>query len=346
MFRVFIVAAAGVQDQQGSLEPLVQAEAQVRAAGLKVDHLVIDPLSAGWDTPLEPGHYRSGCGPLEALAWAHARLREGLAEAVWIGGEDALRTGYTRQEREGWMQIYGEKPSLPEAYTELARHFCGQQGVGLETFRQVRDAIFENCRTQAQDVKVDRRWFENLTPLFRGVDCANPHVDYAGGVLLLRGDLLDCIHAAMPAVRVLGTGLGFASGDGPEHLRELAAYAHLEAAVREANFQAGLNFAEVFNEGQALMEAYTCYPVVPMAFLLRGGFVRTLEEIPRWLAHHALTLKGGMNLHRAPWNLPALRALVDMTQALQQQPFRIGGVHANGGLGYRQGFVILGSPGK
>ena len=60
-----------------------------------------------------------------------------------------------------------------------------------------------------------------------------------------------------------------------------------------------------------------------------------------WLQQHSLTLKGGMNLNRAPWNLPALRALIEMTQALQTSEQTLGGVHGNGGLGYKQGFAIL-----
>lgn len=343
MHQVFIIGAAGRQDGQGSLAELDKLREQVTEAGLKLERLIIDPLSAGWDTPLKPKHFRSGCGPLEALAYAHTQLKEGAFEAVLIEGQDALRSGYSREERQQLMlEVFGPDYPLTEAYTDLARHFCRQQGLSFNDFRQLRDDLFDNYRRSAPDTVINERWFTEITELFRGVDCANPHTDYAGGLLLVRDDLLGSFDLKHPAIEVRGVGIGLAQGDGSDHLEELADYWHLEKAVHYANLQAELEFAEVFNAGQGLLEAYTCYPVVPLALLLRGGFVATLEEVPSWLQQHPLTLTGGMNLRRAPWNLPALRALIDMTLTLHNNPDKIGGVHGNGGLGYKQGFAILG----
>lgn len=343
MHQVFIIGAAGRQDGQGSLAELDKLRQQVTEAGLKLERLVVDPLKAGWSTPLAKNHFRSGCGPLEALAYALTQLKEGAFEAVLIEGQDALKTGYARAEREALMlEVFGPDYPLTAAYTDLARSFCRQQGLSLDAFRQLRDALFANYQRSAPQVQPDQRWFQNITELFRGVDCANPHVDYAGGLLLTRDDLLGSFDLHQPAVAVRGVGIGLATGEGRDHLDELADYWHLEKAIHYANLEAEMDFAEVFNQGQALLEAYTCYPVVPLALLLRGDFVPSLEAIPAWLEKHSLTLNGGMNLHRAPWNLPALRALIEMTTALQHNPQQIGGVHANGGLGYKQGFAILG----
>lgn len=341
MSRAFIIASGGRQDGVGSLDTLNAVVEQVTEAGLKLERLVIDPLGAGWDTPIANNHFRTGCGPLEALAYAQTQLREGALEAVLIEGSDAIKTGYSRKEREPLMQVYGKNYPLTKAYTELAKHFCREEGMSFDQFRELRDAVFENYRRTAPDKSFDPVWLEAQTDLFRGVDCANPYVDYSGGLLLTREDLLDKFELTEPTIEVSGVGMGYAQGDGVDFLEELATYWHLEKALYYANLEAGINFAKVFNEGKALLEAYTCYPVVPLALLLHGKFVNNWQEIPAWLKTHELTLSGGMNLNRAPWNLPALRALIEMTQALHSNEKHLGGVQGNGGLGYKQGFAIL-----
>lgn len=341
MSRAFIIASGGRQDGVGSLDTLNAVCKQVTETGLKLERLVIDPLGAGWDTPIAKNHFRTGCGPLEALAFAQTQLREGAFEAVLIEGSDAVKTGYTPEERASLTQVYGKNYPLTEAYTDLTKSFCREEGMNFDQFRDLRDAVFENYQGTAPDKVVDPKWLEAQTDLFRGVDCANPYVDYTGGLLLTREDLLDKFELTEPVIEVAGVGMGYAQGDGVDFLEELATYWHLEKALYYANLEAGINFAKVFNAGKALLEAYTCYPVVPLALLLHGKFVNNWQEIPAWLEAHALTLNGGMNLNRAPWNLPALRALIEMTQALHSDEKHLGGVQGNGGLGYKQGFAIL-----
>lgn len=341
MLRAFIIASGGRQDGVGSLEALDAMREQVTEAGLKLERLVIDPLSAGWGTPVARHHFRSGCGPLEALAYAQTQLREGAFEAVLIEGSDAVKTGYPREERTKLMHIYGKNYPVTQAYTDLAKRFCREEGINFDQFRELRDAVFENYQHSAPDKTLDATWLADQTELFRGVDCANPYADYSGGLLLTRDDLLGSFDLTQPAIEVAGVGIGYAQGDGADHLEELATYWHLEKAIYYANLEAGLNFATAFKQGKALLEAYTCYPVVPLALLLHGKFVDRWQAIPAWLAQHSLTLKGGMNLNRAPWNLPALRALIEMTQTLHTSEKQLGGVQGNGGLGYKQGFAIL-----
>jgi len=341
MHQAFIIASGGCQDGVGSLEALHATTEQVFTANLKLERLVIDPLGVGWDTPIAENHFRSGCGPLEALAYAQTQLREGAFDAVLIEGTDAVKTGYPREERQALMEIYGKDYPITEAYTDLAKQFCHEQGITFSQFRHLRDLIFDNYRRSAPDKPIDTVWLEAQTDLFRGVDCANPYTDYSGGLLLTREDLLEKFDLPQTAIEVAGVGIGYAQGDGIDHLEELATYWHLEKALYYANLEAELNFAEAFNQGKALLEAYTCYPVVPLALLLHGQFVTNWQAIPDWLQKHSLTLQGGMNLNRAPWNLPALRALIEMTQALTTSKEHLGGVQGNGGLGYKQGFAIL-----
>lgn len=341
MSKALIIASGGCQDGAGSLTKLQETVQQVEAAGLQLERLTIQPMRAGWNAPLPRHEYRSGCGPLEALAYAQTLLKEGVFEAVLISGADAVKTGYTRAELAELMPIYGQDYPLTEAYTDLSKEFCRQEGLSFESFRDLRDLAFANYQRSAPEVELDTKWFAEITDLFRGVDCANPYTDYEGGLLLVRDDLLDRLELTEPCVEVAGVGIGYAQGDGVNYLEELASYWHLEKAVYYANLEAGINFARKHKARQALLEAYTCYPVVPLAFLLHSKLVSSWQEVPAWLAEHALTLKGGMNLNRAPWNLPALRALIEMTSALQTSTQEFGGVHGNGGLGYKQGFAIL-----
>ncbi len=44
---------------------------------------------------------------------------------------------------------------------------------------------------------------------------------------------------------------------------------------------------------------------------------------------------------RAPWNNPALNALVTMYHLIREGPTRIAAIHGNGGMGFSQGVAIL-----
>jgi hypothetical protein len=63
---------------------------------LSLAKLIIDPLSAGWDTPRETHHFRTGCGPLEALATAKELL---ASEYDWalIEGIEPLHSAYAHE---------------------------------------------------------------------------------------------------------------------------------------------------------------------------------------------------------------------------------------------------------
>jgi hypothetical protein len=48
-----------------------------------------------------------------------------------------------------------------------------------------------------------------------------------------------------------------------------------------------------------------------------------------------------MNLAKAAWNNPALNSLILMHHRLCDSSQKIGLIHGNGGLGYRQGVAII-----
>lgn len=345
MAKVYLLAASYLQDQQGSLEATNKLIALAKKEQLTLRYLTLETLADTWDTPIKDDHFRSGCGPLEALAQAANLIRFTEADLVVIQGEDKIKTGYLPEERAQLMQVYGANYPLTQAYTDLAKHFCYQQQLSFSDFKQLRNALFENYQTSAPQVKVDPRWFEDSTELFRGVDIANPYTDFSGclviGTKKLANKLASQEVTGQQPIQIAGIGLGLASGDGKPYLEELASYWHLKKAIYYANLEAGINFVNKFNQQQALLEAYTCYPVVPLGLLLEGRFVNSWQDIPAYLQQHQVTLSGGMNLNRAPWNLPALRGLIQMHQQLQTSPQKLGGVHGNGGLGYKQGFAIL-----
>ena len=53
-----------------------------------------------------------------------------------------------------------------------------------------------------------------------------------------------------------------------------------------------------------------------MAFLLDNGFVGSPESLEILLREREVTVTGGMNLARAPWNNPALNGLIVMYETL------------------------------
>jgi len=343
-----IISAVKTIDQQGSMAACLALEHRLELAGCTPHHLVIEPLRADWDAPEPTDHFRSGCAPIEALQRARALLASGTP-AVVISGEDNLRSEYSRAERLARMAVYGADYPLTEAYTDLAQRFIDRHGISSSAFQQVAAALFDNhqqsyCNAVADQAPLlpEERWYRPVTALFRGVDCANPLVDFSGRLLLCRAEIAQQLEIpAAERIRLAGVATRRLSGDGADHLGEIASYQHLQAAYAECGTASGVDFAAEFRAGNALLEAYTCYPVVPMGFLLASGLVDLLEEIPEFLARHSITVTGGMNLARAAWNNPALNALITMHHRLLQGPEHYGMVQGNGGLGYRQGVALL-----
>jgi hypothetical protein len=83
--------------------------------------------------------------------------------------------------------------------------------------------------------------------------------------------------------------------------------------------------------------------VVPIAFLLATGLARDAREIKALLGAHPVTITGGLNLGRAPWNNSTLSAIVQATETIRDGT-PVVGVHSNAALGYKQGFAVLTAP--
>ncbi|MCW8884132.1 MAG: hypothetical protein OQK12_02610 [Motiliproteus sp.] len=347
-----IVAAEKIVDGKGSLSNVQELWEQIVCSQISYRQLTIDPLRAGWNTPLAADHFRSGCAPIEALQRAEELIGQGQARAVLILGKDHLKSDYGRDERLDLMTIYGNNLPITQAYDQLAESFIHTHQLTEALFEKCRDSLFDNywrtynAKSKGSVEAPDDRWYQPLTKRFRGVDCANPIIDFEGALLLVDSDLAETLNIPKQLqIRLAGVDVQLALGDGPAYIKEIAEYQHLQLAYRNCCAQANADFAEIFNQRRGLLEVYSCYPVVPMAFMTVSGLVQSLWHLPEWLSEYAVTMTGGMNLARAPWNNPSLNGLITAYhQLLRDETKKLALVHGNGGLGYRQGVALLGRP--
>ena len=343
---MFILAADQIINEVGDFIQTDQVIHQAKTHNLKTTLLTIDPLSAGWHTPIEANHFRSGNSPIAACEYAKKLLNDGLADCVIIEGNDPLKSGYGRLERQAMMEIYQDS-SLIELYTQLAKNWCKKVGLSFDEFTKLSENLFENYYQtfyhKTGQSRPNKKWFQFLTPLFRGVDCANPIIDYHGRMIL----------GERKAIQTLGLKIkdlieikGVSTQNIPEENltpTRIVAYRHLTHAYQFACKEANINFAMLFKSNQALLEVYTCFPIVPLAFLLATKICHDISDLQDTIKNYPLTITGGMNLAKGPWNNPVLHTIIDMNTLLHQANTpNIAGIHGNGGLGEKQGFLILG----
>lgn len=321
----------------------------IEQAGIEPIELVIEPLATPWQSQLPDNNFKSGCAPIMALARAKELIEQGH-HAVVISGDDPLKTGYQRQERHELMAIYANDASIAELYDQLAKKFISLHTSTPEQFVTLAHALFDNHVASHQLARQQHRahfplppakWFNQVTQLFRGVDCANPLVDFSGRLLLCSNQLTKRLGLNTGVIDVKGVGLGLLDIDEPSQLDSIVQYQHLALAYQDACEQANIDVNQLLQQKKMLLELYTCYPIVPMAFLISCKLVPSLAQIPEFLTEHLVTITGGMNLARAPWNNPALNGLIEMYHQLNDNPTQHGLVHGNGGIGYRQGVAIL-----
>ena len=351
MSKVVCIAAQRQVDGVGSLSKLESLSSRlVSELGVEPKRLTIDPLSVDWHSELEEGHFRSGCAPVEAMNCARELISSGREVAVIIQGRDYLRSEYRSDERRQAMSIYPDGVALTDAYDHLTTAYIAQSAIEEAEFIRLRDALFENYwrSYQANNSaarRPDARWFDAITPLFRGVDCANPVIDFEAKLLLVSDAAArDLLLPDSEVVEVVAVGVGRLVNDGPDAIAEILHYQHLKDAAGAIEDAAGLSLRKLHAEGALLLDLYTCYPVVPLACLLATNLVSQPEQLLEFIEHNQITLTGGMNLARGPWNNPALNGLVSMFETLITQTHSersYGLVHGNGGLGYRQGLVLM-----
>ena len=348
---MYIVAADAVVDGIGDLSPSRAAIERLQSAGRRIVNFEISASGDGWDTPLPDTTLRCACAPMLAINKAGDLFAAGQSDAVVIHGRDNLRTDYKnrKDERNRLLEIYGAgKGRILEGYQKLAEEFLDYWRLSLDEFRRAAQAIFDNHLRVWQQSHPDgappgEQWFDFISELFRGVDCANPSVDFEGAMVVAGEKAMqDCDFGGTRYARIAGCAVEQACEDGLETTPEIVPYKHLAAAYAGACRAAGVDFAQAYKAGDALLEIYTCYPVVPMGFLLATGFVERFAEIIPLVEKFPLTVTGGLNLAKAPWNNTTLQALAEVTATLQRKDTPdLAGVHSLGALGYLQAFAVL-----
>jgi hypothetical protein len=312
----------------------------------------IAPLSLGWNTPLPEGYLKSACAPLEGLIAARRRIGAGELDAVLISGTDAIKSSFDARsaERDRLMRAYGMRTFL-DAFDQLAGTLRARLSLSSSEFDELAYCLFENywatwTKLHPDATRPNQKWFAKLTPHFRGVDCANPSIDFDGALLVTSDDYARTV-GCDPAstISISGVSLEQCCEDGIEHIPEIVPYTHLKAAYEHAGRQAALDLGALWLDGEARLEIYSCYPVVPIAFLLATGLAADTSEIKRLLADHPVTITGGLNLARAPWNNTTLSAIVQAVEMIRAGTPIIG-IHSNAALGYKQGFLVLAAPAR
>jgi len=346
---VILAAAGQVIDGEGDLRDVWRLKSRLDERGLRTEELRIAPLRMPWKEPLPPGYLKGATAPLQAIAIASLLFEAGRADAVLLSGTDQLRSDYTPEDRRRLMGVFEGGETHLEGYARLAEKFIDSVGISKGFFLELAERLFENylrtCRARFPEFKrPEHRWFGFLNEYFRGVDCANPHVDFSGAILVMSDRAAEACELARTArVRVLACELREAGSDSIQAIPTVVRYAHLEEAFAHACEHARIDFVQQFLAGEAMLEAYSCYPVVPLAFLLHSGLVRDMATVPSLLRDFDVTVSGGLNLARAPWNNTTLNSIVIATQLLRTcGSKRLAGIHGNGSLGYQQGFLLLG----
>jgi len=348
---LYIAAADAVIDGVGSLAPSAAVLAQLRANGGRITQFNLSTCEDGWNTPLPETTLRCACAPMLAIDKAAALFADDQCDAVVVYGKDNLKTKFRNRKdaRNRLLEIYGAgKGRILDGYQKLAGEFLAHWQISADDFRRTSEALFDNHQrvwrtAHSEAATVDDKWLAPVTELFRGVDCANPSVDFEGRMVLLPEKTLRAHDFGAPGYsRIIGCAVEQACEDALETTPDIVAYDHLGAAYAGACAQAGIDFGDLYRGGDALLEVYTCYSVVPMGFLLATGQVENFAEIIPFAEKYPLTVTGGLNLAKAPWNNTTLQAFAAVTAALQSPDTPdIAGIHSVGALGYLQAFAVL-----
>lgn len=299
--------------------------------------------------------YRSGAGPIMALSDAKELIENDLCDAVYIFGCELLLTDtdkYGRDAIKKAMAIF-DGTSLVESYNLLARQICSTLHLPKQQFLAISNKLYENYlltyhQNYESNINPKRgRFLDDLkADLFRLSDCANPNVDFAGGLIVVNPS--TAVDLGIPGdsrIQVLSSRYNVIKGH-PDNVTSMVGekdniFPHLREAFRLAQNESQIDVVQEFLNGDLLLEVYTCYPPIPIAFLLSTGMINDISELPGFLGDHQITITGGLNLAKAPWSNPVLNSLADMIERMKRDAVQYGLVHGNGGLGEVQGVAIL-----
>ncbi|MFZ4714973.1 MAG: hypothetical protein ACOYL6_14735 [Bacteriovoracaceae bacterium] len=346
--KTLLIAGDRIVDGKGTFSETQKIMTKAQKKGLSMTTLEIVTLAKRWEDKLNPLEFKSGASAMAALEKAKKLLKEKKTDLVIIKGSDYLKTGYEKGARENFLKLYQKKYSPLDGYDRLVPLFLKLHHVTEKDYVEIRNALFENYirtwkKIDAQNMLPDERWFKPLSKYFRGVDCANPNIDYSGQIILTTQKIADTLRIPKKSqITILGNAFTKLSVDGFESLPKIAPYQHLKRTLNKALNEAKVDFKTEFLQGRALLDAYTCYPVVPMALILKLGLVKKMHEIPEFLQNYEITVTGGLNLGKAPWSLTALNSIIVMRERLlSSKKSHLGLVHGNGSLGNQQGITIL-----
>jgi len=299
--------------------------------------------------------YRSGCGPIQALSDAKVLVDQNLADAVFVFGHEQLATTKMLKGKEFVMEGMNifQGVSIPAAYNKLAHRLINVLDIPKNQFLQITDQLHKNYQRsygikETNNTSLNRNSLLDSidADLFTLTDCANPYIDFTGGLIVAQKEIADLLKTPPENIIGLKAAEYNVIGDGPENIERIIGeknnvFPHLAAAYRRACQKSGIDFTKEFKAGNALMEAYTCYPPIPLGLLLAAEMIDQAEAAHDFLRKHDITITGGLNLARAPWNNPALNSAIAMCQMFRNTKKKYGMVHGNGGLGGLQGIAIL-----
>lgn len=350
----------------------VQLDLALRKANLRVAYSFVDPLLHGFEAGNrfyfdtlglinvgQLSYYRTGCGPIQALGDAKRLLETGSFDAVFIFGCEPLlhqKKTLGKEAVAAAMDIFNGA-SLVACYHSLAAALCRREDIEPGAFMALADALYQNYSRSYQSSGAQepprprgRGMEAEGAPMFRLTDCANPNVNFAGGVVLGNDRVVQLLGLGdARLVRVKSVAQQIVKADPQDPLTVLGRgdelFPHLRRVFAAVQEEAGLNLAALAADNRLMLDAYTCYPPIPLAFLLAGGFIQNWEELPEFAQRHELTLEGGLSLAGAPWNNPVLSSLVTFAQRLPGSGKPYGLLHGNGGIGEAQGLALLELPG-
>jgi hypothetical protein len=344
-----VIAAARIVDGAGSLAETSALEQRIERAGMKAVRVEVAAMRHGWNQPLPDHVIKCACAPLIAIERHRDALTSGALDALIVYGKDHVRSEFEGRtvERNRLFQVYQGKTFL-DGYQRLGELLLARWGIDRASFLRLAEQLYANYartweRKTGAPPRIDPRWLANVSGLYRGVDCANPNTDFEGCVILASDVAADRLQVPPEArVEVAGCSVQVGGADGIDAAAAYIDFAHLTRAYEAVCRQAGADFVAEFLRGRALLETYTCYPVVPLAFLLSTGMVGGIDQLGEFLERHEITITGGLNLARAPANNTTLSALVEVVAELRDRRRPgLAGVHSVCALGYQQAFALL-----
>ncbi len=182
-----ILAANSIIDGKGTISSTNNVRERLLETKAKVQEFKISSIKDGWGTPLPKNTVRGACSSISVMIESQRLFEKREVDAVIISGKDHIRSDFrnNKEERDQLMKVYEGKYSFLEAYNQLAHEFLRYWKIQPEEFRSLAAALFENhfgvLKNSNPTVEPpDKKWFEPVTDLFRGVDCANPNVDFEG----------------------------------------------------------------------------------------------------------------------------------------------------------------------